>query len=187
MNSESRIACLALLGLVLTAGGCKHKPPYSDIDTSRTKAENKNSEAQASPAPPESSPEVSPAPVPQGQPPRPKPPSFLDTTNGTIKDLPSYPAARRTNQIIGPAEGANATTIILETTDPMDRIAAFYDREIKKNKWVVVDKLIDPDVSNWILKKGTDDNAKVAVTRDSNTGRMSIVLVRSEKLEEPAK
>jgi hypothetical protein len=69
----------------------------------------------------------------------------------------------------------------------MDKIAAFFERVIKSNKWVVSNKLIDPDVSEWVLKKGEDDNAKVSVNRDSKTGQITILIVRSEKLEQPAK
>jgi hypothetical protein len=69
----------------------------------------------------------------------------------------------------------------------MDKIAAFFERVIKSNKWVVSNKLIDPDVSEWVLKKGEDDNAKVSVNKDSKTGHMTIFMVRSEKLEQPPK
>jgi hypothetical protein len=69
----------------------------------------------------------------------------------------------------------------------MDKIAAFFERVIKSNKWVVLNKLIDPDVSEWVLKKGEDDNAKVSVNKDRSTGHMTIFMVRSEKLEQPPK
>ena len=69
------------------------------------------------------------------------------------------------------------------TTDPMDRITAFFERVIKENKWTVVDKIIDPEFSEWTLKKGEDNNAKVQVKKNEQTGALAIVMVRGEKLE----
>lgn len=186
MNRELRFIALLIASTVMFSAGCKHSPAYSDMDANRSaKVENKNSGEQASATTPEAVPAPSaPAPQPSRQF---KPPTFLDTASGTIKDLPIYPGARRTNQIVGPAEGTNAATIVLTTSDPMDKIAAFYEQAIKSNKWVVVNKVIDPDVSDWTLKKGEDDNAKVSVNRDSKTGRITIFMVRSEKLEQPPK
>jgi len=184
MKRELRVIALLITAPILMSAACRNKPAYNEIDANRAaKAENSNSGEQASvPPPPESAPAPSPPPKPQF-----RPPTFLDTTNGSIKDLPNYPGARRTNQIIGPAEGTNAVTIVMTAPDSMAKIAAFYEQVIKSNKWVVSNKLIDPDVSEWVLKKGEDDNAKVSVNRDSKTGQITIFIVRSEKLEQPAK
>jgi len=73
------------------------------------------------------------------------------------------------------------------TTDAMDKITAFFERVIKENKWIVADKIIDPEFSEWTLKKGEDNDAKVQVKKDQKTGAMGIVIVRSEKLEAPSK
>ena len=185
MKRELRVIALLITAPILMSAACRNKPAYSEIDTNKTaRAENSNRGEEASaPPPPES------APAPSPPPPKPQftPPKFLDTTNGTIKDLPSYPGARKTNQVIGPAEGTNAVTIVMTATDSMDKIAAYYEKVIKSNKWVVSNKLIDPDVSEWVLKKGEDDNAKVSVNRDSKTGQITIFIVRSEKLEQPPK
>lgn len=72
-------------------------------------------------------------------------------------------------------------------TDPMDKIAAFYEKVIKDNKWTVIDKIIDPEFSEWNLKKGEDNSAKVQIKRDQQTSLMTIVMVRGEKLEAPSK
>jgi len=69
----------------------------------------------------------------------------------------------------------------------MEKITAFYEQVIKANKWTVVDKLIDPELSEWVLKKGEENSAKVQVKKDLKTSTMNIVIVRGEKLEEPAK
>jgi hypothetical protein len=186
MKTELRVIALLITTPILMSAACRNKPAYSEMDANKTaKVENSNSGEQASVTPP-------PEPVPAQSPPpvqtrQFKLPTFLDPTNGSIKDLPSYPGARKTNQIIGPAEGTNAATTVYTSADSMEKIAAFYERVIKVNKWVVSNKLIDPDVSEWVLKKGEDDNAKVSVNKDSNTGHMTIFMVRSEKLEQPPK
>jgi hypothetical protein len=182
MKSELRVIALLITTPILMSAACRNKPAYSEMDANKTaKVENSNSGEQASVTPPpESAPATSPSPPPQPQTRQFKPPTFLDPTNGSIKDLPSYPGARKTNQIIGPAEGTNAVTTVYTSADSMDKIAAFYERVIKSNKWVVSNKLIDPDISEWVLKKGEDDNAKVTVNKDSNTGHMTIFMVRSE-------
>jgi|SRR6185369_4784844 len=183
MKRELRGIALLIIVPILMSVACRNKPAYSEMDANKTaKVENSNSGEQASVTPP---PESAPAPSPPPQTRQFKPPTFLDTTNGSIKDLPSYPGSRKTNQVIGPAEGTNAVTIVYTSADSMDKIAAFFERVIKSNKWVVSNKLIDPDVSEWVLKKGEDDNAKVSVNKDSNTGHMTIFMVRSEKLEQP--
>jgi len=186
MKSELRVIALLITAPILMSAACRNKPAYSEIDANKTaKVENSNSGEQASVTPP---PQPTPSPVaPQPQTRQFKPPTFLDPTDGSIKDLPSYPGARKTNQIIGPAEGTNAVTTVYTSADSMDKIAAFFERVIKSNKWVVSNKLIDPDVSEWVLKKGEDDNAKVSVNKDSKTGHMTIFMVRSEKLEQPPK
>ena len=185
MKRDLRVIAFLITAPILMSAACR-KPAYSEIDANKTaKVENSNSGEQASVTPPPES-----VPSPPSAPPQTrqfKPPTFLDTTNGSIKDLPSYPGARRTNQIIGPAEGTNAVTIVMTAPDSMAKIAAFYEQVIKSNKWVVSNKLIDPDVSEWVLKKGEDDNAKVSVNRDSKTGQITIFIVRSEKLEQPSK
>jgi hypothetical protein len=69
----------------------------------------------------------------------------------------------------------------------MDRIAAFYDRAIKDNQWKVNDRIIDPELSEWNLEKGKDNTGKVQVKRDTQTGRLNIIIVRGEKIAQPAK
>jgi hypothetical protein len=187
MKSELRVIALLITAAICMSAACRNKPAYSEMDANKTaKVENGNSGDQASVTPPPES-VPAPSPPPPAQTRQFKPPTFLDTTNGSIKDLPSYPGARKTNQVIGPAEGTNAVTIVYTSADSMDKIAAFFERVIKSNKWVVSNKLIDPDVSEWVLKKGEDDNAKVSVNKDSKTGHMTIFMVRSEKLEQPPK
>ena len=73
------------------------------------------------------------------------------------------------------------------TTDPMDKITAFFERVIKDNKWTVIDKIIDPEFSEWTLKKGEDNSAKVQVKKDQQTGALNIVMVRGEKLDAASK
>ena len=85
-------------------------------------------------------------------------------------------------------QGVNSMSLGLRTGDPMDKITAFYEKVIKDNKWTVTDKIIDPELSEWSLKKGESNSAKVQVKKDEQqTSIMNIIIVRAEKMEEPAK
>jgi uncharacterized lipoprotein len=195
MNKEARLLCLLLAVVVIAAlAGCSHKPEYSEMDANRTarnqnQKQNQNSEGQAiASTPPGVEPPAAAQPAP-APPPAPvvKRPSFMDQAKGDIRDLPSYPHAYRVNMQIGPIQGVNTMVLTLKTTDPMDKITAFYERVIKDNKWTVIDKIIDPEFSEWSLKKGEDSSAKVQVKKDQQTAAMNIMIVRGEKLEEPGK
>ena len=78
-------------------------------------------------------------------------------------------------------------SLILVSGDPMEKIAAFYTRAIKDQKWTVSDKILDPELSEWTLKKGEDNSAKVQVKKDQKTGALNIVMVRGEQMEAPKK
>ena len=197
MNKEARLVCLSLAVVVIAAlAACSHKPAYSEMDANRTarnqnhnQNQNQNSEGQSTAStPPAVEPPAAPEPA-HVPPPAPavKPPSFMDQRTGGIKDLPSYPPAYRVNIRIGPLQGVNTISLALKTTDPMDKITAFYERVIRDNKWTVIDKIIDPEFSEWSLKKGEDNSAKVQVKKDQQTSAMTIVMVRGEKLAEPGK
>ena len=192
MNKEARLLCVTLAVLVIAAlAGCAHKPAYSEMDANRTarnQNQNQNGEGQSTASTPPAEPRAATEPAP-GPPPPPavKRPSFMDQAKGDITDLPSYPRASRVNIQIGPMQGVNTTLLTLKTTDPMDNITAFYERVIKDNKWTVIDKIIDPEFSEWSLKKGEDNSAKVQVKKDQQTRAMNILIVRGEKLEAPGK
>jgi hypothetical protein len=171
---------------VIFASGCQHKPAYSDIDANKnSRNQNQSGESQASSAQP--APAESPAAPPPAAPPRPsfQRPSFLDG-RGEIADLPNYPKSQRVNVQIGAVQGVNTATFVLTTSDPMDRIAAFFDQAIKNNHWTVTDKMLDPELSEWTLEKGKDNSGKVRVSKDQ-TGRMNIIIIRGEKVQEPGK
>jgi hypothetical protein len=199
MSREVRIVCVWLIATVITlATGCSHKPAYTEMDANRGTVKQNQNQANASQAaspnqtsqpsstePSASSPESSvSAPTPTTPPKR---PSFLDEAKGGIKDLPSYPGAFRLNVQVGPIEGVNTMSLGLRTKDSMDKITAFYEQVIKANKWTVVDKVIDPELSEWTLKKGEQNSAKVQVKKDLTTGMNNIIVVRAEKSEEAQK
>jgi hypothetical protein len=192
MEKVSRTMCLLLAAVeIALLASCAHKPAYSEMDTNKSSRnqnhnQNQNAEAQANAstaAADQTSPAnaAGPAPAPASAPF--KPPSFLDQAKGQIKDLPSYPNANRVSLQIAPIEGVNTMSIGFTSSDSMDKIAAFFERVIKDNKWTVSDKIIDPEFSEWTLKKGNDENAKVQVKKDQRTGAMNIAIVRGEKLD----
>ena len=184
-----------LIGLLLTLAviysGCRNKPAYNDIDANRTsRTQNQNGETQPAIAPSGQGEPVTVAPTPPSPPPPQRPgfksPSFLDQATGEIKDLPYYPRAVRVNAQIGPMQGVNMASFVFQTRDPMDKVTAFYEQAIKKNHWTVIEKKIDPELSEWNLQKG-EDGAKVQVKKDPQTGALNIMLVRGEKLVEQNK
>ena len=192
MKAKVRLFLLLAWALLVTAVGCRHKPAYSDIDANKTsRSQNQNSDVQGgttpstvaeSPASPTAQPAPSPPQVQSFKSPR-----FMDQTGGDIKDLPNYPRARRVNVQMGANQGVNTVAMVLQTTDTMDMIAAYYEEAIKNNHWTVIDKRIDPEQSDWNLKKGEENSAKVQVKKDLRTRRMSIIISRAEKSEEPGK
>ena len=191
MKIQERFLWVLLAAMIVASGACRHKPAYSDIDANKaSRNQNQNGESQASsaqPAPAESPAATAPQPSPAA-PQRPsfQSPSFLDPTRGGIKDLPSYPNAQRVHVQIGVVQGVNTATLVFNTGDPMDRIAAFFDPAIKNNHWTVTEKMLDPELSEWTLEKGKDDSGKVRASKDQN-GRISIIIIRGEKLQEPGK
>jgi len=192
MNKEARLLSLLLTAVVIAGlAGCAHRPAYSEMDGNRaSRNQNQSPEGQATaPTPAAAEPPATEAAQPAPAPPPAafKSPSFLDQASGGIRDLPAYPNAQRISVQLGPMEGVNTMALGFTTTDPMNKIAAFYEKVIKDNKWTVIDKIIDPEFSEWTLKKGEDNSAKVQVKKDERTGALNIVMVRGEKLEAPSK
>jgi hypothetical protein len=194
MTKEVRFLWLFVaLGAFVTANGCGHKPAYNDIDanrTSSTKNQNGDDNSGTTPAPaaaelPTTDATQPPDSAPSSQ--RFKTPTFMDQATGAIKDLPNYPRSTRTSVQIGPTQGLNVMTLVLQTGDSMDLIAAFYQKAIKDYQWTVVDKVIDPEVSEWTLKKGEENGLRIQVKKDPTTSKKDIVIVRGEKLEETSK
>jgi hypothetical protein len=181
------------MAVIVTSNGCRHKPAYSDIDANKSSSTyNQNSADKAGTTAAPAAAELPPtAPSqPAGSPPAAqsfKAPAFMDQATGAIKDLPNYPRSTKAGVQIGPNKGLNVMTLVLQTNDSMDLIAAFYQKVIKDNQWTVVDKLIDPDMSEWILKKGEENSARIQVRKDQATSRKNISIVRGEKLEETSK
>jgi hypothetical protein len=104
--------------------------------------------------------------------------------NGEAKDLPNYPQAVMKSIQFGPIQGTDTLSLVLETRDPMDKIAAFYDKVIKSNGWTVDSKTFDPEFAEWNLRKPFDNEGKVQVKRDPRTNAMNIVIARTEKITE---
>jgi hypothetical protein len=86
----------------------------------------------------------------------------------------------------GPLNGMDTGFIVLATNQPLDAIAAFYDKAIKSNGWSVANKLTDPEVYKVTLKKDAFNEAIVQVEKDPQTGNRRIVLTRLQKPKQPA-
>ncbi|HVG17773.1 MAG TPA: hypothetical protein VNI02_01880 [Blastocatellia bacterium] len=170
---------------------CGNKPAYSNINTSREVREANQNGGQPATGPtgavadqtntstqPTEAQSQQPTPPPQQF----KPPKFM--ANGEAKDLPNYPQAVMKSIQFGPIQGTDTLSLVLETRDPMDKIAAFYDKVIKSNGWTVDSKTFDPEFAEWNLRKPFDNEGKVQVKRDPRTNAMNIVIARTEKITE---
>src|SRR5215216_5793962 len=181
------VVLFCILGLVLIS--CGHKAAYSNLNTSReVKEANQNSGQPEPAATGEVADQSNPSQATGAQesataaasPPQPfKPPNFM--ANGQAKDLPNYPQAITKTIQFGPVEGSDTFSLVLETREPMEKIAAFYEKVIKSNGWVVESKTVDPEFAEWNLKKTFDNEGRVQVRKDPRTGAMNIVIVRTEK------
>jgi hypothetical protein len=183
-----------IFAVILTSGACGKKPAYSDIKTDqqgRPVDQNNNARPDAQPpAPPETTaqaPQATAAQPPTATAQTPpaqqeiKPPSFFDTNKGEISDLPNYPVAVRTNVQFGPVQGIPTAMIVLQTKDPVDKVAAFYDRAAKGKGWKVVNRLSDPEFFQLDVEKSKTQEGVVQVKKDSLTGQTIIVISRIEK------
>jgi hypothetical protein len=167
------LVCVFSLCLV----SCGNKAAYRNINTSREAADaNRNSAQAAAAVTDQSNSSAQPATPPQPF----KPPKFM--VNGQAKDLPNYPQAITKTIQYGPVEGSDTFSLVLETRDSMEKIAAFYDKAIKSNGWFVDSRTVDSEFAEWNLKKAFDNEGKVQVRKDPRTSAMNIVIVRTEKI-----
>ena len=182
--------CAGAICLSLVACGPR-KPAYEDVNPQSTKADAANHAAQSGEAAPAAAnnsqppPAVLPAPAPTAQADKFKPPTFMDMNKGEAKDLPNYPNAVRMNIQYGPMSGQSTLSLSLHTTDSMDKIAEYYERIIKSNGWKVTNKTRDVEFSEWDLKKGEQDEARVEVRKPPQGGGLFIAISRVEKPAPP--
>ncbi len=178
-----KLVCAFLVFVIsigVTACGPR-KPAYSDTPSNQAAAnQNKNSNEQPSVLANAPGSESQPAQPQPSQPEKFRVPAFLDQATGQVKDLPSYPQANRLNIQYGPIQGQDTLSMMLETGDTMEKIVAFYDKAIKSNGWTVSEKLNDPEISNWTLKKGNDNEAKIEVRKNPQTNTMYIAIARTQ-------
>jgi len=145
--------------MILGLAGCGHKPSYSEIEPDNSgKAANQNSSPSNGadkPADPAGAAArlAETAPEPENQQKPILPPPFYDSATGQIKDLPSYPGARRTNIQYGPVNGFDTMLLRMRSKDPFEKVVAFYDQAVKKNGWTIVDNSRDPNKYQWTLLK----------------------------------
>jgi hypothetical protein len=114
-----------------------------------------------------------------------KPPSFVDTGKGEARDIPSFPKAARQSIMFGPVDGTDTFSLVLESSSGMDAIADFYDKAVKAHKWTLVDRVRDPEASEWVLKKGETAEGKIQVRKNPNRNSFYIIIARTEKAAPP--
>ncbi|HKY04508.1 MAG TPA: hypothetical protein VJQ56_06445, partial [Blastocatellia bacterium] len=102
------------------------------------------------PAPPTASPGPTRAPF--------RIPGFVDMAKGVIVDLPQYPNSRQINVQYGPLQGAGDSAMVMaQTTDPIEKVRAFYEKVIRGHNWTVTSQVSEPENYKWRLKKGEVD------------------------------
>ena len=184
---------LITLFAVITLAACGRKT--SDYQDQGTQVVNRNTspppDAAPSDVPPADSaaqqPTANPAPDNKPvQPPPIKPASFWNPNTAEIKDLPSYPGGARMNVQYGPLNGVDSAFIMMTTGDPLEKIAAYYDKSVKSAGWKVTERMSDSELYKVKLKKGDLDEALVQVEKDVQTGARRITLSRLEKPKPPA-
>ncbi|MCI0486659.1 MAG: hypothetical protein L0229_08675 [Blastocatellia bacterium] len=176
--------CILLLAalMVTVSVACRQKPAYSDMELGPSPGNDQSNANQA--APPSNANANAPGAAAQNsnsQSARSKLPSFMDERTGEIKDLPSYPGSYRTNAQYGPDRGINRAFVALQTSDSVDRIAAFYNDAIKSNGWTVVNTLHEPELYKIEFKKGDNDQGSVQAQKNPLASTVDIVLSRIER------
>jgi hypothetical protein len=174
----------------MSAAACgPRQPAYRDVNTNQS-ALSANPEGSAA-TPPPGNHNVSPAPTASAppaaaQPPAFRMPAFMDAAKGAPKDLPNYPGAAIVNIQYGPQADTDTFSIAMQTGDSMDKIAAYYDKVAKSSGWDVTQRQIDPEYSEWMMKKNASDEAKVRVEKAKQGNMFVIVAARTAKPTPPS-
>ena len=173
---------------VITVAACERKT--SENQSPNTESVNRNTSPPSTTTPPvaptaDSAPQLPPdgqSPENKPVPPGPiKPASFWNPITGEIKDLPSYPGGARMNVQYGPLNGVDSAFILLSTGDPIEKIAAYYDKSAKSAGWTVAERMSDSEMYKLKLKKGDLNEALIQVEKDVQNGSRRIMLSRLEK------
>lgn len=125
--------------------------------------------------------------TPPPEPPKIERATFIDDVNGGIKDLPYYPGAQLTNVFQSPQMGLNTMTVLMQSSDSLEKIQAFYEKAARSKGWTIVSKANNGEQADLMLKKGDKDDAGVLAKKNSETKLTLIQLVRTEKIPEPKK
>ena len=184
---------MGFMALAIAVGGslsvsCERKPAYSEIQTKDSQRNASAEQRASSSAEQPATPAAGDTPANPEQPPETpakavevRIPAFIDERTGEFRDLPSFPKAYRTNAQIGPIGGVESGLFLLSTTEPFQSIGEFYDRAIKKNGWIIVSQVRDPEHLRWELSKGKTSEALVEVKGEVDSNRKTIVLSRAER------
>jgi hypothetical protein len=178
----------------LSAAACRpHAPAYKDVNTNQPAPQpSATSPATTNePASAQSAPAGQASPAAPAQPQAFRLPSFMDAAKGCPVDLPNYPSGARMNLQYGPSQDLDTYSIALKTQDPMNKITAFYDQVVKSNGWTVTNRQVDPEYSEWVLKKKDDNEAKVTVQKDKQSNNTFIIVAartaKQSQTSQPAK
>jgi hypothetical protein len=191
-NRLNRSVPVVLLGCMALAAtlSCGHKPSYSDIkvdQSGRPLAEASNSPATSVGADDLARALASPsanggtAPAPATGKPLPK---FFDQKTGQIKDLPLIPRSKLVSLQYGPSGAYETMSMQVKTTEPFDKVTAFYDAAIKSAGWRITTNDRNPDTFSWRLVKGADDGATLQIAKGSQPAVIFITMIRLTRLEE---
>ncbi|MFL6215079.1 MAG: hypothetical protein ACJ74J_14440 [Blastocatellia bacterium] len=185
------LICVAL-AVALSAAACgPRQPAYRDINTNQPAPSVNQTPDGTMATPPSGNNNAPPAPTGQAAPmgaaqlPAFRMPAFMDAAKGSPKDLPNYPGAAIVSIQYGPREDTDTFSVAMQTGDSMDKIAAFYDKVVKSNGWDVTQRQIDPEYSEWRMKKGVNDEAQVTVRKPPQGKTLVIAAARTAKPAPP--
>jgi hypothetical protein len=151
-----------IIGIAALAA-CSSKTDYGEAQSQTSNAARQKAQ-QTVPQPP----------IAQ-QPTEVKIPDFLDQKASRIKDLPSYPGSGLVTISYGPLKGADQVSTVdmaavtLQTRDPFQKVAEFYDKEVKKKGWQLKSDARNPeDLTLRLVKNEGKDEAIVEVRKEGD-------------------
>jgi hypothetical protein len=175
--------CFALAACLSAAACGPRGPAYKDVNVNQSAANQAaGNPAGGSPPGNANAAALPSAPVP---PQAFKMPAFMDAATGAPKDLPNYPGSRVLNIQYGPQNDTDTFSVLLQTGDSMEKIAAFYDKAAKSNGWDVTQRQVDPEYSEWRLRKNASDEAQVTVRKPPQGNMLAIAVARTAKQAQP--
>ena len=106
---------------------------------------------------------------------------------GTSFLLPIYPGAKPTGEVQGKSDEDQNSYLILISSDPVNKIAEFYKKELKDKGWTIGQQQMLPELVNIQAKKDKLDGSIMISADGKNTSISLSVSVEPEGTPEVSK